>query len=506
MSRARRYAKFVGVMVGQSTVQRLANVFTNMVLARALDVTGFGIYNVVATTAFSAYGMLRLGSESALLVQTAALARNGDTQSRGDLGDLIGAGLLLLLLAGAAGLAICVAFADAIAAQIFGDPSLAVWVRIGGVSTLLMCLSQFCSATLAGFERFADYAKVVVAMAIVQAALATVGGLFFGLAGAVIALLAVQTTTVLALAAALRRALRADGVHMAFRNLWRRTRELLVFGIPFQAAATVWIPVSYYVQGVLARHAGIEALGYLRAIISVTTLVTFVPSSLATTVAVMLSSATQPAQFASDATRTIKLVALFALLIAPIVIMTLPWLIPILFGSAYSNIAAATGIALTGSVLASLSQAVEVTMLSAKLPSVVLGLTVVRGLALLALGPVLIARYGLAGYLLADLAGHLLLLIAAYGCSYRWLQQHVTARPWIMKASAPWLLLLAYSASLVAQLDTRSVVGLMFGATVTAAIWIWVFRTVLDHEERQAVFRLVQIRTFRDVVTPVVTD
>ena len=499
MSRTRRYAGYAGAMIGQSTIQRLANLLTNVVLARVLDVTGFGVYSVVATTAGSAFGLARMGSESALLVQTAALS--SDAESRSSRGELLGAGLLILVLAGAVGLAGCLIFADRIAEGILGDRLLVVWIRVAGVAALLLCLSQFCSVALAGLEYFTSYAKVVAVMAVLQAAMATVCGVLFGLTGAVFALILIQALTVAAMALVLRRALRVERVRIAFRNLSFWTRRLLSFGLPFHAAALAWIPVSYYLQGVLARQAGVDALGYLRAIVSVTTLVTFVPASLATTVGVMLSSSPHTGRFATDAMRTIKLVALFGVVVAPLVILILPWLIPALFGATYKPITGAAGIALTASVLASLSQAVEVALLSAQRPTLVLGLTLVRGLAFLATGRFFITRYGVAGYVIADLAGHAALLAVAYWQSHQWLRQHIVAREWLSKVLVLWVLLLVFSLN-QSQHDTRTVMDVVLGSAVVSAVCLWIYQAVLDRDERQALSRLFQMSTLRDGFSP----
>jgi O-antigen/teichoic acid export membrane protein len=489
-------------MVGQSSAQRFAGLLTNVVLARALGVTGFGVYSVVATTSSSMFGILRLGSEWAILVQTAGPDTDRAKRSHG---ELLGAGLLLLLLAGCAGLAGCLAFADRIAQGLFGDGSLAVWIRAAGVSTLLLCLSQFCSAALAGLERFTSYAKVIATMAILQVAVGA-GGALFGLRGAVIAAIAVQAMTAAAMAAVVRRALKGADIQIAFRNLYASTRQLLKFGVPFHAAALVWIPVSYYLQATLARYAGVDALGYLRVVTSVTMLVTFVPGSLATTVAVMLSGATHPRHFAAESMRLLKLVSLCCVHIALLVSLALRWLVPVVFGSAYGPIVGAASLALTSSVLLAIASPIEATLLSARRPIAVLIMTLVRMLTFLAAGQFLIAPYGLTGYLIADLVGHALMLTVVYCSSRRWLRENLVAQGWLARVLVLWFLLLGFSVAALARGGAHPAGAIVLGIVVMIGICVWTYRTILDRTERDALNRIRQPRMFWNTLTAATTD
>ena len=496
MSRLRRYAEYSVVMVGQSTVQRLASLLTNMVLARALGVMGFGVFSVVANTASSAFGILRLGSEWAILVQTAE--RGTDTAKRSH-GELLGAGLLLLLVSGVVGLAGCVVFAEPIAQGIFNDRSIAIWIRAAGVYTMFLCLSQFCSAALAGLERFTSYAKVAASMSILQAASTAPAGVVFGLPGAVIASILVQALTVVAIATILRRALQEVGVQVTFRHPFSSICQLLAFGLPFHAAALVSIPVSYYMQGTLAWYFGVDSLGYLRAVTSVTMLVTFVPGTLATTVAVMLSSATQPGHFAAETMRVLKLTSLFCVLIALLVSLAVPWLIPILFGASYASTIGVAGLALTSSVLLAISSTIQAALLSAQRPMDVLGLTLVQMSATLISGQLLIVRHGLTGYFIADLIGHALRLTVVYCYSRRWLQKNLVAQEWLPKVLGLWCFLLMYSGVCISAGSNPPAKAALLGLAVMIGVSVWTYHSILDRDERHILIRVCQRRTFQNI-------
>ena len=494
VSRPGRYARNLGAMVGQAAVQRIMGMLTTMVLARVLGVTRFGTYSVVASTASSAYGVIRLGLDAAIHVHTAEQSNDADAKANGTLGQMLGAGLLLLIVAATVGLGGCLVFANTIAETVYGDRALAPWIRLAGLSVLLQCVSQFCYATLAGLQRFTAYSKVMAVTALLQAVSITLGGLLGGLRGAVAASLCLQAVTVTLMARLVRDELHTETVRLAFDDAASWAAKLLTFGLPFHLAGLVSVPVTYYLQGALAKHAGLDALGYLRVVLSVTTIVSFVPASAATAMISMLTNVrmTRGGAFAADTMRSLKIVSLFSLLVAIIVNLALPWLMPGLFGQAYGQVTTAASIALVSSVLAATAGVIGNALFSARRLDLVFLSTVLQMLTFLLFGSLLIATHGLIGYLLADLFGYVALLIVTYGCSLRWLRQNVVATRWLPRILVPLLLLLTYAAVHIARGGTRSWSAVVIGTCAFIAVCVWGHNALLDEDERDAVYRFIQ--------------
>src|SRR5262249_11808003 len=145
----------------------------------------------------------------------------------------------------------CFVLADWLAAEIYGDKELALWIRVAGLAVFLQCVSQFCYATMAGLHQFTAYARIMAMTAILNGLAITSGCLLAGLHGAVAATIGMQVVTVAWLAIVTRKKLRVDAIRLVFRNTLTWGRRLLQFGFPFYMAGLLSVPATYYLQGSL---------------------------------------------------------------------------------------------------------------------------------------------------------------------------------------------------------------------------------------------------------------
>jgi O-antigen/teichoic acid export membrane protein len=501
-SRERRFAGYAAVMVGQAIVQSAASAATSIVLARVLGVTGFATYGVVVTTGNLGFGIVRLGVEAAILVHTAECDAKNSTRAQG---ELLGAGLLLLVAAAAAGFGACLLFGESVAVHVFGDASLAKWIRVAGASTFLLCLSQFCYVALTGLQRFIVYSKVTMSMAVIQAVAISFASRL-GLHAAVVTLVVSQAVTVALMAVALHRELRIDGIQLAFRNTWLWMSRLLGLGVPAYLAGLFLIPVTYYLQGMLTRRAGLETLGYLRAVVAVTTIVTFMPSSATTAIIVMLTGAKRIDAFVIDTMRSLKIATLFAVVAAAAVSVALPWLIPVMFGSTYRASTTAASVALVSSVCAVTWQVVFNALLAARRVFLALVASILQMGVFFVIGRMLIARYGLIGYVLADVFGYAVLLTVIYGYSLSWLRRNVADRERLSRLLVPFLLLLICTAVHLLQGGAPSRATAVTGFCAVVLMCMWGYHAILDKDERHAVNRLLRVRTIDAVLNVAATE
>lgn len=487
MSRFSQYTKNIGALVGQSFIQRTLGMVTTMVLARALGSASFGAYSIVVNTANSAYGFVRLGVDASIHVHTAG--GYVDDDGRCKTGELLAAGFLLLLLAGIVGGLGCLVLADWLSENIYGKPELAIWIRVGGIVVFLQCVSQFCYAAMAGLHRFTAYARIMVASAVINVVAITGGVLLAGLIGVVVAMISVQFITVVWLALGVKTGLRIESLQLTLRNFSSRVGQLLKFGFPFYAAGLISIPVIYYLQGLLVRHAGLEALGYLRVIMALAMIVSFIPTSASAAMVSMFvrTKSKDESALAEKIMRNVKMILLFALIIAAMVTIILPWLIPILFGQEYVAVIGAAGLAMVTAVMTAVVGVIGNALFSAKRVDLIFLTTLMQMTVFYVTGIILIPKYGLIGFLVAELLGCLALLVVASWRSIYWFRENAVQVTWMGKVLVPLFLLGAYSIKQVSYNGEPSISDSIIAITVLLLACIWGYTAILDNTERNVI-------------------
>jgi O-antigen/teichoic acid export membrane protein len=427
-----QYLRNIGAMIGQSTIQRLLGMLTTIVLARVLGSANFGIYSIVANTAGSAYGFVRLGIDAAIHVHTSA--HDSNAQTREAKGRLLGAGLILLMGAGMIASMGCLVCADWISDVLYGQPNLGKWIRLAAVLVFLQCLSQFCYASLAGLHRFNEYAKVMILVAVLNILSASAASWLWGLSGAIYASIFVQGIATYLLWHHTFIALRRDEIILKFQQLGGSFRTLIHTGFPFYVSGLLALPVYYYLQGVLGRDVGLDSLGHLRVIVSITAVITFLPTSIA---AVMVSHLTRESgfdysNFVQKTLANIKFIWIFVLLASAATFSVLPILIHLLFGDSYDGAITPASAALIASVLSCLLGVVNNVALSRKRMLITLQYMLIQAIVFLVFGIFLIARIGLTGYFFAEIASMGAALIFVWYFSRAWRRQNNTSQRWIL--------------------------------------------------------------------------
>lgn len=484
MANIGQYAKNIAMLVGQSFFQRMLGMVLTVILARTLGAAGFGTYSVVMTTSNSAFGLVRLGVDAAIHVRTAEGFKTDESRRR--IEQLLAAGLLLLVISGCVGAFACIAFAGPLAAMVYDKPELAVWIRVAGAAVFLYSLWQFCYATLAGLHRFAEYTLAMVGVAVLNLAAISIGALSFGVSGAVTGLISVQAISVLWLGRVLLSALRREQLWFAFRNTWSNARSLLEIGLPLYVAGLISIPAIYLLQGIVVRSAGLEELGFLRVVVAIVSIVSFAPSSAAAAMTSMFTRTRteQQGALAYRIMQNIRVVLVFALLTATGIMVLLPWLVPLIFGTQYFAAIGPASVALLTAVLTSITTVVHTALLSSRKMMFLFIAMVLQAVVFFAVGTALIPVYGLTGYLAAELLGYLTALAFVMVVALPWLRANGVRLGWVMSACLPFIFMGAYAVRRVVWADTPTVQEGIVGVGAFAALLMWVSFTMLRTEER----------------------
>lgn len=490
MSRLSQYIRNSGVMVAQSVVQRMAGVVSTMVLARMLGVADLGAFSAVINTGSSAYGLVRLGIDAAINVYVAG--EHCDDSARKNKGQMLGAGFVLLFVAALAGTATCILFSDLLAIAVYGKKELGSLLLFAGALVFVQCISQYCFATLAGLNRFGGYARIATFSALISVLAVTIGCVVAASLGAIVATLCVQMLSLALLGRITTRTLLEERITVEWTALAMWAIRLLKLGFPCYVAGLLAIPTTYYLQGMVSRHAGIDALGYLRVIASISSLVAFLPASISL---VMISKLTQSRSngerlFASDTLRNLKLIWLFVLCASVSMASVLPWLLPLLYGADYSSALSAGQIAVFSTGFAAVLSVLTNACFASKQITVLFRYSVLQVSAFSICGIALIPVFGLLGYVVAELCSYLIVSIFAGINGYKWLKGHGQTIEWLHRLA---LLNLAF----IVIMPFQHLLGL--SAAASGIVWMgslcaafmWSYRYVLDQEDVVAIKQLL---------------
>lgn len=485
----------MGAMVGQATIQRILGMLTTIVLVRVLGSAGFGIYSIVVNTASSAYGLVRLGIDAAIHVHAAE--HHSGTEAKTAKEQMLGAGLILLTAAGTAGAAICLLFAQWIAEVIYGRAELAQWVRLAAVLVFIQCASQFVYTLLVGLHRFGGYAKVMVLSAAASAVVLSASSALWGLRGAVGGLILVQAVTLWMLWGQARTAITAERISIRFGRFATSAAPLLKNGFPFYASGLASVPSTYYVQGLVAQNFGLEAIGGLRVIVSLTTLVSFIPTAIAAVFVSQLtrSSTVDYTDFVRTSLLNIKYLWTFLLLAGAGLLTLLPPLLTLLFGEAYRELTAPASLAILAVILSSLLGYVGSLAFSRKRVGFIFWYTTIQVAGFLLVSSTLVPEYGLPAYFLAEFVGFGCALCYVWIATATWRRRHVVSPSWVPKLltlSGGYGLMFLLG-SLLGSDAIRSGIGLVCMVAV-ASVAYW---TIFDASERAALGAFLRSRLAR---------
>ena len=409
MSVLASYLRGAGALTGQAIFQRLLGAASSIVLARGLGVAGFGAYSAVVYTASSAFGMVKLGVDTAIHVYAARA--KGDPADNHVTGQLLGAGLSVLAAGGVVASVVIAVGANWLAEAVFGDPSLAALLRSAGLLTALQCLIQFGHSVLAGFQEFSVYARRMVVGSVVVLVLSATGMWVYGLPGALTGYGLSQFALAVSLGYAAARAMRARKISMSLARPGRAITSLMRLGLPFYGSGLVAIPVFYYLQGLLSRSAGVESLGLLRVIATLTTIVAFVPGSVAAVTTSSLTrlraeQGTRESKVYDYAILNVKAIWYLTTVSAVVLAIFTPLLVSLVFGPAYASAIEPGMVALFATAFSTTAAAAGSLFFAMERSGIIFWQYVLQSLVLAVVGLIAIPAMGLLGYVSAELAGN----------------------------------------------------------------------------------------------------
>ncbi|MEY4575763.1 MAG: Polysaccharide biosynthesis protein [Pseudomonadota bacterium] len=398
------------VMVLQSAASRVLGILSSGLLARMLTPLDWGALQAVTNVAGTLTQTLKLSVDGGLQIRISETKRAATEPSDG---EFLAAGLVLLTIAVAAALLVGNVFGRS-AASLFGDPSLAPWMGLGGAMAAGQLIGQI-GVTLLSFGAFRTYGAINTWLAVAYVVVLGVGYVSGArqLGFAVAALLCMQVGNGVLMLVCSVRAWRARGIRLRFERVGRTSWDLLKLGVPVYLAAAVPAVVWFLVSARVARVTGLEALATVRIVATLNQIVSFVPAALAQTFLTQFAGARGAGNRVPthDFVRYVRIIVAGSLLSSLGTMLIAPWLVPILFGPQYASAAKLVALGLMTATVLATKQAVLVGLMSERRTSYALLDALVASVAGALFALWWMPRLGIAGMMLAEFAAHALSML-----------------------------------------------------------------------------------------------
>ena len=236
---------FVGAVISQGLA-----LAASVVVARLLGKVGFGELGMIRSTVgmFGVFAGLGLGLTATKHV---AEFRENDPERAG---RIIGMSTVVALCCGGAISLIVFFLAPYLAAKTINAPHLAAVLRIGCGLLFFNAIIGAQTGALAGFEAFKTIAKVSLCRGLLNFPLMVAGVYFWGLPGAVLALVVAAATGWLINHVALRAQSRRAQVLVTYSALHRELRILWSFSLPAVLSGLMTGPVTWMAKALLVNQ------------------------------------------------------------------------------------------------------------------------------------------------------------------------------------------------------------------------------------------------------------
>lgn len=271
-----------GAVMSQGT-----NLVATVITARLIGRELFGGYGVVQNTV-GMFGVLAGMGLGLTATKHIAEFRLNDLDR---VGRLIGFTSAIAIIAAATSAVVLLAVAPTLSAGALNAPGLSSVLRISSGVLFFNALNGAQAGVLAGFENFQAIARISLIRAIFAFPLSVAGALFFGLPGAVSALVVTGAIAWLLNHLAIRTECKRLGVVVSFRNLSSERKVFWHFSVPAVLGGCVASPAMWAATAILTNQpSGYAQMGIFTAANQWRTAVAFLPSLLSQPLLSMLSN------------------------------------------------------------------------------------------------------------------------------------------------------------------------------------------------------------------------
>jgi len=258
-------------------VGRGSAVLAGFVAARLLEVNGFGQLGMIRSTigTFTVFAGFGLGVTATSQI---AKYRQNDPQTAGEMIALCN---MVALVLGTLMALLLLTFAHPLSSSALLDSNLAGSLRLGAAMVFLGALTGVGAGTLAGFEEFRALAKASAVEGLTVLATTVPLAYFFGLEGAIAAIVLAQGAKFLVIRHQITISCRLHSIVPTYQRMGKHSKLLWHYSLPAFLCGFMYGPAIWMLNRiVIAQPDGYRMLGIMTAAEQWKTLILFVPAAL----------------------------------------------------------------------------------------------------------------------------------------------------------------------------------------------------------------------------------
>ena len=319
-------------------IGRGSSFLASVVAARLLEVTGFGQLGMIRSSigAFGVIAGLGLGITATRHV---AIYKDNAPHLAGEIICLCD----IIAITTSAIMAIALFFASPYLARTsLADPALAEPLRIGALMLLFTSLTSAGAGILIGFEGFRALAMISAAEGIATLIFTVPLTYYFGVKGAVFALVFGQITNLTLTRIKIRACCKQYAISVCTSPLRKHAKLLLNYSFPAFLCSFMYGPAIWILnQIVVSNPQGYQMLGLMGAADQLKTLILFVPASIGSVILPLMASVSKRNK--EDYAKSIKWnyysqITVACTLAIPIALLSVP--LAGIYGKSYTGLAA----------------------------------------------------------------------------------------------------------------------------------------------------------------------
>ena len=259
----------------------------NVLLANLFGIGNFGSYAMVQSTLLS----LSLIAQTACGSTAAKFVAEFRTQRPDKCGRLIGALLLVAVMAPSCIALALVYWSDLIAMRALHAPDLALPLKVGALFLVFSSLNGLSIGVLAGLESYRELARSAAISAPIYLLSCLLLGMYFGLVGAILGMVISSVAQAAVLGRAVMKQLAVHHIQLAFRGSQVELHGLMMFILPAAVAGYVTTSMIWWATTRLVQSpTGYSDMAIYSASTNIRMMILFLPTMMSTVVLSVLNN------------------------------------------------------------------------------------------------------------------------------------------------------------------------------------------------------------------------
>ncbi|MBP1945458.1 oligosaccharide flippase family protein [Methanobacterium petrolearium] len=301
-----------------------------IITARLLGTAGYGQMGMINSTVilFSTFAGLGLGVTATKYIAQYHLTDPERT------GRIMGLTYVFGIVSGLVMFLILFIMAPWLAANTLSDPGLAPVLRIASLLLIFNTIVGIESGTIAGFGAFKDLAKIAIIQGIISACLTLTGVYFFGLTGAIVAMVINSIINVTLYKVSINNLVKRFKIKVDYLKSWKEREVIVKLSLPTMLSSVMVGPVVWIANIIIINNpGGYSQLGLFNAADQWRMMLAFLPTVIGGVLLPMVSAAVHKE---NKSLETVNVLASWIIvIIIALPLISFPEIIALFYGQEY---------------------------------------------------------------------------------------------------------------------------------------------------------------------------